>query len=75
MSAPFNAQAFLADLLAADMTVGATPSRPLTALLYKGGPGTPRHHRAAAMTRRFDALSTGDRADLATYILNMGVSQ
>lgn len=62
---PFTARRFLADLLAADMTVAAHPSGKLE--LFTNGE-EPRHADADAMRSRFYALTASERADLSAYI-------
>lgn len=67
---PFDPAAFVADLLAADMTVGAKPGGGLTDLLYNGD--KPRHANADAMRDRFNALTASERADLSAHIAGHG---
>lgn len=67
---PLDPAAFVADLLAADMTVGAKTDGRLTELLYSGD--KPRHANAGAMRDRFHALTASERDALAAHIAGLG---
>lgn len=74
-----NAAAFLADLLAHDMSVLASRSGKLELLVYRtvlncAGDGyreIPRHPDTDAVKARFDALTESERAELSGCVLGL----
>ena len=76
-SAPVQAEAFIRDLLAHDMSVLATRSGKLELLVCQtvrdpqggGYREVPRHRDTDAMKARFDALTQRERAALSDYVM------